>query len=202
MAFYRRYVVPRLVNPAMRNTRLVPYRERAVALANGRVLEVGVGPGLNLPLYRDHGTEVIGLDPERKLLMMVSLKGASIPVRLIEASAELVPLKDSSVDSVVSSWTLCTIPDVVCCLREIRRVLQASGQFLFVEHGLAPDERVCRLQRRLTPIWKRLAGRCHLDRPISALIENAGFEIAHKSGYMPGPKLMTFMYEGEARPLS
>jgi ubiquinone/menaquinone biosynthesis C-methylase UbiE len=201
MGFYRRRIVPHLVNLAMRNTRLVPYRQRVLALANGRVLEVGVGSGMNLPLYRNGGIEVIGLDPEPTLLSMACGKETTVPVRIIGGSAESIPLKDGSVDSVVSSWSLCTIPDVTACLREVHRVLKPCGQLLFVEHGLAPDDGVRRWQHRLTPMWRRLAGGCHLDRSIPRLIEDAGFKIAHLStGYMQGPRAMTFMYEGTARP--
>jgi ubiquinone/menaquinone biosynthesis C-methylase UbiE len=202
MGFYRRWIVPHLVNLAMRNTLLVPYRQRVLALASGRVLEVGVGSGMNLPLYRNGGIEVIGLDPQPKLLSMASGKETTVPVQIIGGSAESIPLKDGSVDSVVSSWSLCTIPDVATCLREVHRVLKPNGQLLFVEHGLAPDDNVRRWQHRLTPTWRRLAGGCHLDRPIPVLIENAGFKIVHlDTGYMQGPKAMTFMYEGTASPI-
>jgi ubiquinone/menaquinone biosynthesis C-methylase UbiE len=201
VGFYSRYVVPQLISLAMRNARLVPYRERTIALAKGRVLEIGVGSGMNLPLYRDGASEIIGLDPEPRLLAMASTKITRVPVRIIEGSAGSIPLRDGSVDSVVSTWSLCSIPDVAACLREVRRVLKPDGQFLFVEHGLAPEAAVRRWQHRLTPMWKRIAGGCHLDRPVPELIENAGFKIAHMdTGYMPGPKPMTFLYQGAARP--
>ena len=110
------------------------------------------------------------------------------------------PLDRASVDTVVTTWSICTIPDVVVALSEMRRILKSNGYLLFVEHGLASDERMRRWQNRLTPVWKRIAGGCHLNRPITALIEDAGFRISQmETGYMPGPKPMTFMYEGSAR---
>ena len=201
MGVYEEHIVPHLVNLAMRNRQLAPYRERTIRLAEGRVLEVGVGSGLNLPLYTDRATEILGLDPHPKLLAMASEKPRSIPSKLIEGSAESIPLDDASVDTVVSTWSLCTIRDVAAALTEIRRVVKPDGQLLFVEHGLAPESSVQVWQNRLTPLWKRLAGGCHLNRSISSLIENAGFHIAQmQTGYMPGPKPMTFIYEGSARP--
>lgn len=201
MGFYQEHVVPRLVNLAMRNRQLTPFRERTIRLAGGRVLEIGVGSGLNLPLYTDRTTEILGLDPHPRLLAMASEKPRSVPSRLIEGSAESIPLDDASIDTVVSTWSLCTVRDVAAALAEIRRVVKPDGQLLFVEHGLAPENSVQRWQNRLTPLWKRLAGGCHLNRPISSLIENAGFKIAQvQTGYMPGPKPMTFTYEGSARP--
>jgi ubiquinone/menaquinone biosynthesis C-methylase UbiE len=156
---------------------------------------------LNLPLYTDRATEIIGLDPHPKLLAMASEKPRSIPSKLIEGSAESIPLDNASVDTVVSTWSLCTIGDVAAALTEIRRVLKHDGQLLFVEHGLAPEKSVQRWQDRLTPLWKRLAGGCHLNRPVPSLIEDAGFQLARvQTGYMAGPKPMTFMYEGSARP--
>lgn len=201
MGIYQEHIVPHLVNLAMRNRQLAPYRERTIRLAEGRVLEIGVGSGLNLPLYTDRATEILGLDPHPRLLAMACDKPRSIPSKLIKGSAESIPLDNASVDTVVSTWSLCSIRDVSVALAEIRRVVKPNGQLLFVEHGLAPENSVQRWQDRLTPLWKRLAGGCHLNRPISSLIQDAGFHIAQvQTGYMPGPKPMTFMYEGSARP--
>jgi ubiquinone/menaquinone biosynthesis C-methylase UbiE len=201
MGIYQEHIVPHLVNLAMRNRQLAPYRERIIRLAEGRVLEIGVGSGMNLPLYTDRATEILGLDPHPKLLAIASEKPQSIPSKLIEGSAESIPLDDACVDTVVSTWTLCSIRDVAAALAEMRRVVKPDGQLLFVEHGLAPENNVQKWQNRLTPLWKRLAGGCHLNRPISSLIEDAGFHITQvQAGYMPGPKPMTFTYEGSARP--
>ena len=201
MGVYQEYVVPHLVNLAMRNRQLAPYRERTIRRAEGRVLEIGVGSGLNLPLYTTRATELLGLDPHPRLLAMASGKPRSVPSKLIEGSAESIPLDDDSVDTVVSTWSLCTIPNVVTALAEIRRVVKPDGQLLFVEHGLASEDGVRKWQDRLTPVWKRAAGGCHLNRPIAALVEDAGFRISKmETGYMPGPRPMTFIYEGSARP--
>jgi ubiquinone/menaquinone biosynthesis C-methylase UbiE len=202
MGLYDRYILPHLIDLAMRNGQLAPYRQRVISLASGRVLEIGMGSGLNLPFYTGKTTEVIGLDPHPKLVAMASRQVSSVPAKVLEGSAESIPVDDASVDTVVTTWTLCTIPDVVAALREMRRVLKPGGQLLFVEHGLAPDEGVRQWQHRLTPLWKGIAGGCHLDRAIADLIRNAGFEIAQmETGYMTGPKPMTFMYEGSARPV-
>jgi ubiquinone/menaquinone biosynthesis C-methylase UbiE len=146
---------------------------------------------------------VVGLDPSPRLLAKSKPAATTIarPVALLQASAEAIPLDGQSVDTVVTTWTLCTIPDVDAALREMRRVLSPHGRLLFVEHGRAPDETVHRWQNRLTPLWKRIGGGCHLNRPICELIERAGFRIEQlDTGYMKGPKPMTFMYEGCARP--
>ena len=125
----------------------------------------------------------------------------SFPVDLIEGSAEKIPLETATVDTVVTTWTLCTIPDVNRALLEMRRVLKPGGRLLFVEHGRAPDPNVVWWQDWLTPIWWRVGGGCHLNRAIASLIEGAGFRLERlKTGYMRGPKPMTFMYEGSARP--
>jgi ubiquinone/menaquinone biosynthesis C-methylase UbiE len=201
MGFYQEHIVPHLVSLAMRNRELAPYRERILSQANGLVLEIGVGSGANLPLYTDRAAEILGLEPHPKLLKMASRKVSPITARLIEASAESIPLDARAIDTVVVTWTLCTIPDVRRALTEMRRVLKPDGQLLFVEHGLSPDGRVRNWQNRLNPIWKRIAGGCHLNRPMRTLIEEAGFRISRlETGYMTGPKPMTFMYEGAARP--
>jgi ubiquinone/menaquinone biosynthesis C-methylase UbiE len=201
MGFYHNQIVPHLVNLAMRNRLLKTYRERIVPLAQGRVLEIGIGSGMNLPFYTDRATEMLGLEPHPKLVDMASQKWHRDRMRLIEGSAESIPLASASIDTVVTTWTLCSIPDVARALSEVRRVLSPSGQLLLVEHGLAPDERVRKWQHRLTPLWRRLAGGCHLDRPIPELVESAGFRMTRlETGYMQGPKPMTFMYEGIASP--
>jgi ubiquinone/menaquinone biosynthesis C-methylase UbiE len=203
MDFYNNFILPRLCHLAMRNRRLVPYRERVIGGAEGRVLEIGIGSGLNLPFYRAPVSEIVALEPAPRLIAMAqrSVRPPAIRVSFIEGSAEAIPLDDHSIDTVVTTWTLCTIPQVATALGEMRRVLKPGGRLLFVEHGLAPDESVRRWQDRLTPAWTCISGGCHLNRPIRTIIELAGFRCDRlKTGYMPGPKPMTFIYEGSARP--
>jgi ubiquinone/menaquinone biosynthesis C-methylase UbiE len=202
MSVYEDQILPYLIHLSMRPGTLAAYRRRVVPAAEGRVLEIGVGSGLNLPFYGAATTDVVGLDPSVKLLWMAR-KAAHKTMRgiaLLEGSAEAVPLEDRSVDTVVTTWTLCTIPDVHRALGEMRRVLKPTGRLLFVEHGRSPDARVRRWQDRLTPVWRRISGGCHLNRPIAQLLEEAGFRIEQlENSYMPGPKPMTYMYEGSAR---
>jgi ubiquinone/menaquinone biosynthesis C-methylase UbiE len=202
MGFYQDQIVPLLINLSMRQKNLVAYRDRIVPAATGRVLEIGIGSGLNLPFYTPSVQHVIGLDPSPRLLEMA--RGAqrrNLPVDFIEGSAEGIPLEKASIDTVVTTWTLCSIPDADRALREMHRVLKPAGRLLFVEHGRAPDPNVVWWQDRLTPIWKRLGGGCHLNRAIGSLIEGTGFQFERlETGYMRGPKPMAFMYEGSARP--
>jgi ubiquinone/menaquinone biosynthesis C-methylase UbiE len=203
MGFYRTVVLPKLCDLSMRNRRLMPYRERVIAAAEGRVLEIGAGSGLNLKLYKPTASDVLALEPDFKLIGMAehNAKNATRPVRFLEASAEQIPLEDKSIDTVVTTWTLCTIPHAVHALEEMRRVLTPNGKLLFVEHGLSPEQDVQKWQNRLTPVWERISGGCHLNRPIEKLIENAGFKIDRlETGYLPGPKFMAFLYQGSARP--
>jgi ubiquinone/menaquinone biosynthesis C-methylase UbiE len=203
MGLYQDHVLPLLIHLSMRQQNLAAYRARVLSAAQGRVLEIGIGSGLNLPYYSTTVEQVIGLDPSPKLLAMAreAARRTSLPLELIENSAETIPLYNRSIDTVVSSWTMCSIPDVQRALGEMRRVLKPEGRLLFVEHGRSPDPGVRRWQDRLTPVWRRVGGGCHLNRPIGELIEAAGFRIERiETGYMRGPKPMTFMYEGSARP--
>jgi ubiquinone/menaquinone biosynthesis C-methylase UbiE len=203
MGIYANCIVPHLVHLAMRNRRLLPRRERVIAAADGRVLEIGVGSGLNLPFYSSRVREVVGVDPAPRLLAMArrAAETSAVPVTLIEGSAEAIPLEDNSIDTAVTTWTLCTIPDAARALVDVRRVLRLGGQLLFIEHGLAPEDNVRRWQDRLTPVWRRISGGCHLNRPIRSLIEAAGYRIATiDTAYMEGPKPMAYLYEGRAVP--
>lgn len=203
MNFYEERVLPRLISRTMRYGRLRPYRERTIARARGRVLEIGVGSGLNLPLYGTAVSEIVGLEPAASMMRMAQevADRATARVTFISASAEALPLDTASIDTIVTTWTLCSIPDIEGALREARRVLRHEGQLLFVEHGLAPEANVRSWQNRLTPFWERIAGGCHLNRPIALLLEGAGFAVPWlETGYMKGPKLISFMYEGIAHP--
>jgi ubiquinone/menaquinone biosynthesis C-methylase UbiE len=201
MGFYDDRILPHVINLAMSSRELLPYRKRALSSARGRVLEIGIGSGLNLPFYGPQVEEILGLDPVPRLIAMAR-SGAGhlqIPVTFINGSAEAMPIDGQSIDTVVTTWTLCSIPNTAQALREMRRVLKPGGQLLFVEHGLAPEESVQKWQNRLTPIWKRIGGGCHLNRPIGALIESAGFLIKRlDTGYATGPRPMAFFYEGSA----
>jgi ubiquinone/menaquinone biosynthesis C-methylase UbiE len=203
MSFYEDRILPHLIQISMRQERLAVYRHRLLSTAAGRVLEIGIGSGLNFPHYGGSVVDVIGIDPSPKLLSMAekTIRGVKLPVELLRGSAEAIPLSNESVDTLATTWTLCSIPDVARALSEMHRVLKPTGRLLFVEHGRAPDPNVCRWQDHLTPLWRHIAGGCHLNRAISQLIEDAGFRIERMdTGYMKGPKPMTFMYEGEARP--
>jgi ubiquinone/menaquinone biosynthesis C-methylase UbiE len=202
MSFYVDQILPHLIQMGMRKKDLEVYRHRLLSAAEGRVLEIGVGSGINFPHYDKKAMSVVGLDPSSKLLSMAEglTTSVAVPIELVRGSAEAIPLQDESVDTLVTTWTLCSIPDVAHALSEMRRVLKSSGRLLFVEHGRSPDELVRRWQDRLTPVWKRIGGGCHLNRPISELIKDAGFRVERlDTGYMKGPKPMTFMYEGSAR---
>ena len=201
MSFYDEWILPPLLNMAMGQRQLRRYRRALVPQARGRVLEIGVGSGLNLPFYGAAVDAVVGIDPSPRLLAMARRVADSVAVKaeLVLGSATALPLPTASVDTVVMTWTLCSIPEPEQALREMRRVLAPGGALLFVEHGLSSEAGVARWQRRLTPTWRRLSGGCHLDRPIDALIRGAGFDIpALATGYADGPRPMTFMYEGRA----
>ena len=203
MGFYGEWVVPALIDLSMRNERLRPYRERVAGAAEGRVLDVGVGSGLNLPFYARQAREIFGLDPLPRLLARAqgNAQHMQIPVHLLEGSAERIPLADRSMDTIVMTWTGCSIPEICPALEEMRRVLKPGGRLLFVEHGRAPEAGVAHWQDRLDPFWRRLSGGCHLNRKMDDLISNAGFRIDDlETGYIPGPRIMTFFYEGAATP--
>jgi len=201
MGLYTDWIVPHLCHLSMRNKRLLPYRRRVVAAAEGQVLEVGIGSGVNLPLYSVNVTRVLGLEPSPKLIELAgqAARQASVPTVLLNGTAEQIPLEDRSVDTVVMTWVGCSIPDPGRALQEMRRVLRPGGRLLFVEHGRSPELGVERWQDRLTPMWQRLSSGCHLNRKIDDLVCRAGFRIDRlETGYMRGPKIMTFMYEGSA----
>jgi ubiquinone/menaquinone biosynthesis C-methylase UbiE len=201
MGCYAHWVLPRLIQLAMRQKPLQPYRHRVVGAAEGHVLEIGAGSGLNLPLYPPTVSAVLAIEPAPELLAIMrhNASGAKVPVELVESSAEVLPLDDASVDTVVTTWTLCSIPDAQKALREARRVLRPAGRLLFVEHGRAPEAGVARWQDRLDPIWSHIAGGCHLNRRIDALIADAGFRIDRlDTSRVPGPRTHTFLYEGTA----
>lgn len=206
MGFYDRHVLPRLMNLAMRSSFLEAHRQRLVRQARGGVLELGFGSGVNFPYYDPlRVTRLYALEPDEGMLKQAlePLAQAPFPVEVLKVGAECIPLPDHSVDTVLSTWTLCTIPHVETALAEVRRVLKPEGQFLFQEHGLSPEPGVARWQHRLTPLWSRCAGGCHLDREPETLLSASGFALTDLQKSYIGPvKLMTYMYEGRARPTS
>jgi ubiquinone/menaquinone biosynthesis C-methylase UbiE len=201
MGLYERLILPRLLDLAMRSSRLAAYRQTTISAAQGRVLEIGVGSGLNLPLYGSAVDFVCGIDPSPELLDHARdrIGGTRVPVWLVRASAEQLPFADATFDTLVMTWTLCSIPDPNAALGEMRRVLKSRGQLVFVEHGLSSECHITRWQRRLTPCWKRIGGGCHLDRKMDDLIRAAGFRVnTLETSYMKGPKPWTFIYQGSA----
>jgi ubiquinone/menaquinone biosynthesis C-methylase UbiE len=198
---YQDRIVPMLTDLSMRNKRLVPYRRRVVSAVEGRVLEIGIGSGFNLPFYTAQAREIFGLDPSPGLLARARRRVPPTRARLqlLTGSAEQIPLDARSVDTVVMTWVGCSIPNVSVAFDEIRRVLRPGGHLLFVEHGRAPQPGVARWQDRLDPLWMRIAGGCHLNRDPDALIQQAGLRVERlETGYIPGPKIMTFLYQGSA----
>ena len=202
MGCYERRILPRLIDLGMRQKQLAALRERVVGEAQGQVLEVGIGSGRNLPFYRRDVDRVLGVDPSEGLLAMARSHTAwtHFPVQLRQAAAEDLPLDDRAVDTVVMTWTLCSVADPLRALSEIRRVLRPGGSLLFIEHGRAPEPRLERWQDRLTPLWRRVAGGCHLNRPIDRLIEQSGLRLTDlDTGYLiAGPRPWTFHYRGRA----
>lgn len=177
-------------------------REKIVPKAAGRVLEIGIGSGLNLPYYdANRVSRLWGLDPSRELWALARKRVATLPLEpeFVQADAEDIPLPAGSVDTVLVTYTLCSVPNVDLALREVRRVLHADGQLLFCEHGLAPDRGVRKWQQRMNPLWRRIGGGCHLNRDIPQLLERAGFKIrALETMYIPGWRPASFNYWGAA----
>jgi len=201
VSVWGRVVLPRLIDLVMRNRAAAMERARLVPLASGVVLEIGIGSALNHPYYSPDVRALYGVDPSLALWRIGRrrLGAGALPVRYVVGSAEALPVADRCVDSVVTTWTLCSIPDARAALAEMRRVLRPGGRLVFIEHGRAPDPSVRRWQDRLTPLWARVAGGCHLNRPIDALLEAAGFQpITLDRGYGEGPRPMSYLYKGVA----
>ena len=200
MGFYERRLFPKLLNKAMRAPALTALRERLVPMAEGNVLEVGIGSGLNLPYY-DPSVRVTGLDPSLELQAYARevADRVELDVEFLGVSGEAVPAADNTFDSVVMTWTLCTIPDPDRALAEIRRVLKPGGKVIFAEHGEAPDDRVRAWQRRLNPLWLKIGAGCNLNRRIESLYRTSGFAFQDiERRYLPGPKIATYNCYGIA----
>lgn len=204
MIVWERWILPRLIDAACSQEVVAERRDECVPRARGRVVEVGVGSGLNLPRYDPRAVRaVVGVDPSRPLLARAAdvLREAAVPALLVQGDALDLPVPDGWADTVVFTFTLCSIPDPGRALAEARRALGPDGRLRFVEHGLAPEEKVRRWQRRVTPVWRRLSGNCHLDRAIPDLVEAAGFAIETiDAGWMPGPRIAGWTWNGVATP--
>lgn len=201
MGFYADYVVPIMIELAMRNREIAKRRPQIVGQAAGRVLELGVGSGFNLPLYRNVEA-VVGIDPSRRLIKMARRRGAdaAVAIELHETAAETLPFADASFDTVLSTCTLCSIADLPRALAEARRVLKPGGRFVFLEHGRGPTPGLQRWQDRLDPLWTRLAGGCHINRQINRSIADAGFAIEQmRNEFIRGPRTHAYLYIGAAR---
>lgn len=202
MNLYDQHVLPHLIDFACGMGAVMKTRAQIVPQAEGRVLEIGIGSGLNLSFYDPAKVSVIvGVDPSAAMQKLAQQRAAeiSIPVEMIALELGQIQAADASFDSIVCTFTLCTIPDAMAALQEMRRVLKPGGKLLFSEHGLAPDLPVVRWQHRLTPLWKPFSGGCHLNRDIPALIRAGGFSIGQlDSSYLKGPRPMTWVSRGWA----
>lgn len=202
MGFYVDRVLPRITDIALGRKDLHELRARVCVGLEGEVLEVGFGSGLNVPHYPPSVARVRAVDPATagRKLAAARVSSSPVPVEYVGLDGERLPLEDESVDHVLTTWTLCTIPDADRAVAEMRRVLRPGGRVHFVEHGLAPDPAVVRWQRRLNSIQKRVFGGCHLDRPIDRLLTDAGLAIERlDTYYVPGPKPLGWFYEGTAQ---
>ncbi len=203
MGPYERHILPRLIHLVMRNKEATRLRESWIPKARGDVLEIGIGSGLNLPFYGSQVRRIFGVDPSLALRRMVPQEaGHTVALEIFTQPAEQeLPLPDASIDTAVMTWTLCSIPQPAEALRHVRRVLKQDGQFLFIEHGRSDDRSVVAWQDRLTPIWKHIAGGCHLNRKVDDLIATAGFRITElNTFYIVGPRFVTYTYQGIAQP--
>lgn len=202
MGFYAKYVLPRIIDLAMRNKEAARLRAAWIPRAVGDVLEVGIGSGLNLPLYSDAVQRIYGVDPSPELQRMARKKAVADSIELqffLQSAEERLPLPDASIDTVIVTWALCSIADPSRALLQMNRVLKTSGRFIFVEHGRSPDPGVAVWQERITPVWKHIGGGCHLNRKIDTLVKAAGFRITElKTCYLPGPRMMSYTYQGIA----
>ena len=201
MGLYSKYILPRIVNRLLSTEDCLEQRERITKGLRGDVLEIGFGSGLNLPYYPAEVTRIHAVDPDLTGRKMAAARMAEcpIPVELSGLDGQQLPLDSNSMDAVLSTWTLCTIPDLSKALAEISRVLKPDGRLHFLEHGLSPDAKVARWQNRLNGLQQFIGGGCNLNRKIDDLLRGANFEITEAENfYMKGPKFAAYMYKGVA----
>ena len=200
MSLYQKYLLPKLLNWAMKAPALSKLRSELIPSAEGKVLEIGMGSGLNLPHY-DGISGLIGLEPSEELQNLAEdmLIQTHFPSEMLTGSAEDIPLESNTFDTVVMTWTLCSVTDPVLALSEIKRVIKPGGKVIFAEHGKSPDQNIRKLQKTLNPLWSRIAGGCQLNREIVDLYESSGFKFKSlERGYLEGPKFATYNYRGVA----
>jgi ubiquinone/menaquinone biosynthesis C-methylase UbiE len=201
MGFYQKYILPRIVNRMLSTSDCLEQRQRVTQGLRGNVLEIGFGSGLNLPCYPDEVTKLYAVDPDLtgRKMAAARLAACRIPVEFTGLDGQKLPLESDSMDAVLSTWTLCTIPDLPKALSEISRVLKPAGRLHFLEHGLSPDAKVARWQNRLNGLQQIIGGGCNLNRKIDDLLRDSGYEIIEAENfYMKGPKIGTYMYKGVA----
>ncbi|NWN90616.1 class I SAM-dependent methyltransferase [Marinobacter adhaerens] len=204
MRIYQERVLPHIIDRACSVGQVMKLRRQLVPRARGRVLEVGMGSGINLALYNPEAVELVyGLEPSEGMRRKAqhNLSYSPVPVEWLGLPGETIPLEDESVDTVLLTFTLCTIPDWHTALEEMKRVLKPGGELLFLEHGESPDNTVRKWQNRINPGWKKIAGGCNLNRNIASLISQAGFELETlETFYMPrAPRIAGYIYTGVAR---
>jgi ubiquinone/menaquinone biosynthesis C-methylase UbiE len=203
MGLYDRYILPVVLNAAMSTKPIRYQRKKVVPRAQGRVLEIGFGAGHNLPFYdASKVTHLWALEPSKEMRERAAerVSQSSIPLEFLDLPSEEIPLGNEEADTILITYTLCTIPDVTKALGEMRRVLNPGGKMIFCEHGEAPDADVRKWQERLTPAWKFIGGGCHVGRPIPKMIVDSGFRIeGMETMYLPGtPRFAGFNYWGDA----
>ncbi len=199
--WYERNILPRLIDAACSQPPMTELRARYVGQASGEVLEIGIGSGLNLAHYSDEVSSITGVDPAAELTSKAEERAAAIKpeVKVLGISGEELPIDNNQFDTVVCTWTMCSIPNPYRAVDEMRRVLKPGGRLIFVEHGRSDDPGIAKWQRRIEPLWKKIGGGCHLTRRADDLVKDAGFRLdAWESGYAPGPKVAAFMMHGIA----
>jgi SAM-dependent methyltransferase len=202
MGFYDRHILPHVLNCACATKPIRKQREKIIPLAHGDVVEIGIGSGHNLPYYnQDKVTKLIGIDPDEYVWKKAAPNRAQFhkPLERLGLSGESIPLPDACADTVVVTYSLCTIPDPALALGEMKRLLKPGAKILFCEHGQAPDGNVHKWQTRIDPMWKRISGGCHSGRDIPSLLKSAGLKIDQlEEMYIPGPKILSYNYWGQA----